>query len=150
MAKVELVHIGYNGTGAANIGILTGDCALIFANVPSQMPHVRSGRLRALGITTAKRSSLLPDLPTISESGLPGFEVDSWFGFLGPAGMPPEVVTKLNREIVRIVHTPEMKARLVTDGAEPVGNSPAEFVEHMKSETAKWARVISAAKIKPQ
>jgi tripartite-type tricarboxylate transporter receptor subunit TctC len=81
---------------------------------------------------------------------VPGFEVDSWFGFLAPGGTPAEVVAKLNKEIVRIVHTPDMKARLVTDGAEPVGNSPAQFVEHMKSETAKWAKVIKAANIQPQ
>ncbi|MGZ5147869.1 MAG: tripartite tricarboxylate transporter substrate-binding protein, partial [Burkholderiales bacterium] len=114
------------------------------------IPHVRSGRLRALGITTAKRSTLLPELPTIVEQGVTGFEVDSWFGFLAPAGTPPEVVAKLNKEIVRIVHVPDMKSRLATDGAEPVGNSPAQFVEHMASETAKWAKVIAAAKIKPQ
>jgi tripartite-type tricarboxylate transporter receptor subunit TctC len=150
MANVNALVIGYNGTGAANIGVLTGDCALLIGNVPSQMPHLRSGRLRAIGITTARRSGLLPDIPTISESGLPGFEVDSWFGWLAPAGTPSDIVDKLNQEIVRIVHSPEMKARLVSEGADPIGSTPANFVRHMKSETAKWAKVIKAADIKPQ
>ncbi|MBI4192584.1 MAG: hypothetical protein HY525_18860 [Betaproteobacteria bacterium] len=150
MAKIDVLSVGYNGTGAAQIGVLTGDCDLLFGNVPSQMAHLRSGKVRAIGITTSRRSSLLPDVPAISEGGVPGFEVDSWFGWLAPAGTPPEIVEKLNKEIVRIVHSPDMKARLVAEGAEPVGSTPADFVKHMKSETAKWAKVIKAADIKSQ
>ena len=105
-------------------------------------------RLRAIGITSAKRSSLLPDLPTIDESGIPGFVVSSWFGWFTPNGTPSEIVGKLHKEIVRIVHSAEMKPRLIAEGAEPVGNTPAQFVEHMKSETAKWAKVIKAANIR--
>ena len=147
MANVDVPSVGYNGTGAALIGVLTGDCDLLFGNVPSQMPHLRSGRLRAFGITAAQRSSLFPELPTIAEGGVPGFVVDSWFGWFAPAGTPPDIVGKLNKEIVRIVHSPELKPRLVAEGAEPVGNSPAQFVEYMKAETAKWAKVIKAANI---
>lgn len=150
MAKIDALIVGYNGTGAALIGVLTGDCDLIFGNVPSQMAHLRSGKLRAIGITASRRSGLLPDVPTISEAGVAGFEVDSWFGWLAPAGTPSEIVEKLNREIVRIVHSPDMQARLVAEGAEPVGSTPADFVKHMKSETAKWAKVIKAADIKSQ
>lgn len=150
MAKIDALSVGYNGTGAALIGVLTGDCDLLFGNVPSQIAHLRSGKLRALGITAGGRSSLLPDVPTISEAGVPGFAVDSWFGWLAPAGTPPEIVEKLNQEIVRIVRSPDMKAHLVSEGAEPVGSTPADFVKHMKSETAKWAKVIKAANIKSQ
>lgn len=150
MAGINVLSVGYNGVGAAHIGVLTGDCALLFGNLVSQMPHLRSGRLRAIGITAGSRSSLLPDVPTISESGVPDFQVDSWFGWLAPAGMSTDILDKLHKEIVRIVHSAEMKPRLLSEGAEPVGNTPAEFVRHMKSETAKWARVIKAANIQSQ
>lgn len=150
MAKIDALTVGYNGTGAAHIGIITGDCDLTIANLPSQIPHVRSGKLRALGITAERRSSLMPEIPTISESGVPGFESGSWFAFLAPAGTPTEIVDKLNKEIVRIVHSADMKGWLVREGAEPVGNTPAEFVKHMASETEKWAKVIKAANIKSQ
>ena len=150
MGKIDTLVIGYNGTGAAHIGVLTGDCALLFGNVIAQTPHLRSGKLKAIGISSARRSALLPDIPTISESGLPGFEVDSWFGWLAPAATPADIVDKLKKEIVRIVHSPEMKSRLVSEGADAVGSTPAEFVAHMKSETAKWAKVIKAADIKSQ
>ncbi len=150
MTKIEALTVGYNGTGAAHIGIITGDCDLTIANLPSQIPHVRSGRLRPLGITAERRSSLMPEIPTIAESGVPGFESSSWFAFLAPAGTPPEIVDKLNKEIVRIVHSADMKGWLAREGADPVGNTPAEFVKHMASETEKWARVIKAAKIQSQ
>ena len=150
MGKIDTLVIGYNGTGAAHIGVLTGDCALLFGNVIAQTPHLRSGKLKAIGISSARRSALLPDIPTIAESGVPGFEVDSWFGWLAPAGTPQEIVDKLNKEIVRIVHSTEMKSRLLSEGADPVGGTPTEFVAHMKSETVKWAKVIKAADIKSQ
>jgi len=150
MAKIDALTVGYNGTGAAHIGIITGDCDLTVANLPSQIPHVRSGKLRPLGITSDKRSNLMPEIPTIAEAGVPGFESSSWFGMLAPAGTPPEIVDKLNKEIVRIVNGAEMKQWLVREGADPVGNTPAEFVKHMAAETEKWARVIKAAKIQSQ
>lgn len=147
MGQVNILSVGYNGTGAAHIGVLTGDCDMLFGNVPTQMPHLRSRRLRALGITSAARSNLLPELPTLSESGVPGFIVDSWFGWLAPGGTPPNIIGRLNKEIVRIVHSAEMKPRLISEGAEPVGSTPAKFVDHMKAETAKWAKLIKAANI---
>lgn len=150
MAGIDALTVGYNGTGAAHIGIITGDCDLTIANLPSQIPHVRAGKLRPLGLTSDKRSSLMPEIPTISESGVPGFESNSWFGMLAPAGTSPEIVDKLNKEIVRIVHSNEMKKWLLREGADPVGNTPAEFVRHMAVETEKWARVIKAAKIQSQ
>lgn len=150
MAKVDALTVGYNGTGAAHIGIITGDCDLTIANLPSQLPHVRAGKLRPLGLTATKRSSLMPDIPTIAEAGVPGFESSSWFGMLAPAGTPPQIVEKLNKEIVRIVHSAEMKKWFVREGADAVGSTPAEFVKHMAAETGKWAKVIKAAKIQSQ
>jgi tripartite-type tricarboxylate transporter receptor subunit TctC len=150
MGKVDIPTIGYNGTGAAHIGVLTGDCDMLFGNVPTQMPHLRMKRLRALGITSASRTSLLPELQTVGESGLPGFVVDSWYGWLTPAGTPPHIVAKLNQEIVTIVNSTQMKQRLQTEGANSVGDTPAQFTEHMKADTAKWARVIKAANIKSE
>jgi len=150
MTKMDALTVGYNGTGAAHIGILTGECFLTIANLPSQMQHVRAGRLRALGVTSEKRTNIMPELPTIAESGVPGFESSSWFGMLAPAGTPNEVTARLHKEIVRIIHSEEMKKRLVADGADPVGNTPAEFYSHISSELTKWARVIKAAKIQSQ
>jgi len=150
MARIDALTVGYNGTGAAHIGIITGDCDLTVANLPSQIPHVRSGKLRAIAITSERRSNLMPEIPTIAESGVPGFESSSWFALLAPAGTPPEIVDKLNREIVRIVHSADMKTWLVREGADPVGNTPAEFIKYMAVETEKWARVIKAANIQSQ
>jgi tripartite-type tricarboxylate transporter receptor subunit TctC len=148
MGQVNILSVGYNGTGAAHIGVLTGDCDMQFGNIPTQMPHLRSKRLRAIGITSAQRSQLLPDLPTIDESGIPGFVVSSWFGWFTPANTAPDIIGKMHKEIVRIVHSAEMKPRLIAEGAEPVGSTPAQFVEHMKSETVKWAKVIRDANIR--
>jgi tripartite-type tricarboxylate transporter receptor subunit TctC len=150
MARIDALTVGYNGTGAAHIGIITGDCDLTVANLPSQIPHVRSGKLRAIAITSERRSNLMPEIPTIAESGVPGFESSSWFALLAPAGTPPEIVDKLNREIVRIVRSADMKTWLVREGADPVGNTPAEFIKYMAVETEKWARVIKAANIQSQ
>lgn len=150
MAKVDIVHIGYKGTGAALIDVVGGHVDLLFGNLPSQLPHVRSGKLRPLGISTAQRSSLLPEVPTIGEAGVPGFEVSAWFGWLAPAGTPREIVLKLRSEIAKAMHAPDMKARLVNEGAEPVGGTPEQFAEHMRTETVKWAEVIRRAKVKPE
>ena len=150
MAKVDIAHIGYKGTGAALIDILGGHVDLLFGNLPSQLPHVRSGKLRPLGISTAQRSSLLPEVPTIGEAGVPGFEMSAWFGWLAPAGTSRETVLKLQSEIAKAMHAPDMKARLVNEGAEPVGSTPEQFAEHMRTETVKWAGVIRRAKVKPE
>lgn len=150
MTGIEALTVGYNGTGAAHIGIITGDCDLTVANLPSQIPHIRSGRLRAIGLTSLKRSSLMPEVPTIDESGVPGYESGSWFGMLGPANMPQDVHDKLFKEIVKIVRSDEFKTWLQKEGAEVVAGSPAEFMKHMVTETAKWAKVIKAAKIESQ
>jgi tripartite-type tricarboxylate transporter receptor subunit TctC len=150
MTGIDALTVGYNGTGAAHIGIITGDCDLTVANLPSQIPHIRSGRLRAIGLTSLKRSSLMPEVPTIDESGVPGYESGSWFGMLGPANMPQDVHDKLYKEIVRIVRSDEFKTWLQKEGAEVAAGTPADFMKHMVAETAKWAKVIKAAKIESQ
>jgi len=145
MAHVDMVHIPYKGAAPAVVDLMAGQVSLMFDNLASALPNIRAGRVRALAVTTLRRSPMLPELPTISEAGLRGFDVATWFGVLAPAGTPPEIVTKLNAEIVRILRTPEMKERLATLGAEPVGNKPEEFAAFIKAEIPKYARVIKAS-----
>jgi len=145
MAGVDMVHIPYKGAAPAVIDLLAGHVSLMFDNMSSALPNIKTGRVRAIAVTTLKRSPLLPQLPTISESGLRGFDISTWFGVFAPAGKPPAIVTRLNTEIVRILHTPDMKERLATLGAEPVGNKPDEFAAFIRSEIPKYARVIKAS-----
>jgi len=130
--------------------LLSGEVQLYFATISTAIPHIRSGRLRALGVTTAKRSVAAPEFPTIAEAGVPGYEHSSWVGMLAPAKVPPPVLAKLNGEAVKAVQNPEVKALLLRDGLEAVGNSPAEFDRIIKSEVAKWIKVAKAANIKAQ
>jgi tripartite-type tricarboxylate transporter receptor subunit TctC len=148
MAGVKIMHIPYKGTGAALIDVLGGHVDLLFGNLPSQLPHVRSGKLRAIGISTASRSDLLPAVPTIGEAGVPGFEANAWMGWFAPAGTPREIVAKLQGQIAAIMREPEMKQRLVSEGAEPAGGTPEQFAEFLKTDRAKWSKVIQAARIR--
>lgn len=145
MTGVEMTHVPYKGSAPAITDLLGGQVDLMFDNMPSILPHVKNGKLRALAVTTATRSPAIPEIPTIAESGLPGYEASSWFGILAPAGTPQPIVTKLNKEIVRILHAPEIKERLSGQGAEPVGDTPEEFSAHIKSEIVKWAKVVKAS-----
>lgn len=147
VAKVDMLHVPYNGTGPALIGVLSGEAAVIVAP-GALVPYVRSGRLRALAITSIRRSPALPDLPTVAESGLPGFEVNQWYGVVAPAGTPDQVVAKLNSEFVRVVHTPQLTALLINDASTPVGSTPQESAAHLKDEIAKWAKVVKFAGIR--
>jgi tripartite-type tricarboxylate transporter receptor subunit TctC len=142
MAGVDMVHIPYKGAAPAVTDLLAGQVSLMFDNLASASPQIRSGKLRALAVTTLTRTPFFPDLPTISESGLAGFDISTWFGVFAPAGTPPEVVAKLNAELVRILKTPEMKDRLALLGAEPVGNTTEQFLAYIKSEIPKYAKVI--------
>jgi tripartite-type tricarboxylate transporter receptor subunit TctC len=142
-----MLHVPYNGTGPALIGVLSGEAAVIV--VPGALvPYVRSGRLRALAITSPQRSQALPDLPTVAESGLPGFEATQWYGVMAPAGTPDNVVARLNSEFVRVVRTPQMKALLIKDASIPIGSTPGELAAHLKDEIAKWAQVVKLARIR--
>jgi tripartite-type tricarboxylate transporter receptor subunit TctC len=148
MTGVEMVHVPYKGGGPAVQALLGGQVQLNFATIVSVLPHVRGGKLRAVAVTTAKRSPSAPDVPTIAESGVPGYDHGPWNGFLAPAKTPRTVIGRLNEEVVRILHTPETRAVFNNEGAEPVGNKPEEFGAIIRDETAKWAKVIRAAGIK--
>jgi tripartite-type tricarboxylate transporter receptor subunit TctC len=141
-AGVEMTHVPYKGSAPAVTDLLGGQVQLMFDNMPSALPHVKAGKLKALGVTTAKRFPAAPDIPTIAEAGVPGYEASSWFGVLAPAGTPKEIVNKLSSEIAKILQTPEIKERLLSQGAEPVGNTPDQFTAFIKAETAKWAKVV--------
>ena len=149
MTGTDIVHVPYKGSAPAITDLLGGQVSMMFDNLPSGLPHVQGGKLRALAVTSAKRSPAAPDIPTIAESGVTGYEVDSWFGILAPAGTPKEIVAKLNAEIVKILQMPDVKERLAAQGAVPVGNTPEQFAEHIARETAKWAKVVktSGAKV---
>jgi tripartite-type tricarboxylate transporter receptor subunit TctC len=150
MAKLKMVHIPYKGTGPAMIDMLAGHTAVMAATVLTGMPQIRAGRLRPLGITSAARSAVAPEIPTISEAGLPGFESVQWYGMLAPAQTPKEIVSRLHAEMVRILQQPEVKERFAGDGADPVGNTPEEFSRYIQSELVKWSKVAREAGIKPE
>jgi tripartite-type tricarboxylate transporter receptor subunit TctC len=147
MSRTNLTHVSYKGMGPAITDLLGGQTQFIFATILPVTPHVRSGRLRALGVSSEKRSSILPDLPTIAEAGVPGYHTISWSGMFAPAGVPPAIIGKLNADAVKIIHQAETRERLASDGAEPAGTSTKEFDAFIRSEIAKWAKVIRAAKI---
>ena len=142
MAGVKLVHVPYKGAAPALADLLGGQVQLMFSTMPPALPHVKDGKLRALAVTSLKRSPAAPELPTLAEAGLPGFEANTWHGVVLPAGAPAEVIAKLNREIVAILHLPDVVERLSAQGAEPVGSTPEEFAAYIRSETAKWAKVV--------
>ena len=148
MTGTDMVHVPYKGGGAAIPALLGGQVHLGFPTVASVLAHVRAGKLRAVAVTTAKRSPVLPDVPTIAESGVPGYDHGPWNGFLAPARTPRAIVARLNEETARILHSPETKQLFLAEGAEPVGDKPEEFAATIKSEIAKWAKVIKAAGIK--
>jgi tripartite-type tricarboxylate transporter receptor subunit TctC len=146
MTSTHLVHVPYKGLAPALNGILSGEVQLMFGSMAA-LPQIRSGRLRALAVTSAGRSSALPQVPTVSEAGVPGYATASWYGLLAPAGTPRPVVDRLYREFNKILDTRDLREKLVAEGSDPIGNSPREFGEYIKSELARWARVIEHARI---
>jgi tripartite-type tricarboxylate transporter receptor subunit TctC len=150
MAKVKMVHIPYKGSAPAMIDVVAGQVPVSMATMLTGLPHVRAGRLRALGVSGAQRSAVAPDVPTISEAGVPGYEAVQWYGVLAPAQTPKEIVARLNRDLVAVLHSPEVKERFAAEGAEAAGNSPEAFARYLRSETEKWAKVARAAGIKPE
>ena len=147
-AKVDMVHIPYKGGSLGIQDLVAGQVQLMFENMPSILPFVQSGRLRGLAVTSTKRSSAAPDLPTMIESGYPGFEAGSWYGLFVPAGTPPEIVSRLNADLVKSLRSPETRKLLLQQGAEPIGNSEAVFAAFIQDEITKWGRVIRAANVK--
>ena len=148
MTGVKWVHIPYKGGGPAIIDLLGGHHVLYFGNVPSVIQHARSGKLRALAVTGSKRSSAVPDIPTVAESGVPGFEVTTWYGVAAPAKTPRAIVDRLNSEIVRALNSPDLRTQLTNGGADPAGTTPEQYTVYVQNEIAKWAKVIKAAGIK--
>jgi tripartite-type tricarboxylate transporter receptor subunit TctC len=142
MAGVKLVHVPYKRAAPALADLLGGQVQLMFSTMPPALPHVKDGKLRALAVTSLKRSPAAPELPTLDEAGLPGFEANTWHGVVLPAGVQREIIAKLNREIVAILHLPDVVERLEGQGAEPLGSTPEEFAAYIRSETAKWAKVV--------
>jgi len=148
MAKIKFVHIPYKGSGPGFVDTIAGRVALTASSsMTAVLPHIRSGRMRALGVTSAQRAELLPDVPTVAESGLPGYESVQWSGLLAPAGTPREILAKLHKEVVAIVGEPEHRARLKSENFELVAGSSEEFATLIKSEIVKWAKVAKLAGI---
>jgi tripartite-type tricarboxylate transporter receptor subunit TctC len=150
MARVDMVHVPYKGNVPAFTDMLAGLVSLSFPSMPSAVPHVKSGRLRALGVTTVKRSPAAPDIPTIAESGLPGYESTSWYGMLAPARTQPAIVTRLRDVIVSVLGSPDMKEKFAAQGLDPVGNAPQQFEAVIRSEITKWAKVVKASGARPE
>jgi tripartite-type tricarboxylate transporter receptor subunit TctC len=144
-AGVDMVHIPYKGAAPAMQGLLAGETQLMFDNLANAMAQVKAGKLRALAVTTARRSPLAPDLPTMAEAGLPGFDISTWFGLFAPAGTPPDVVAKWNADVTRILNAPDMRERFTAQGAEAAPDSPADFARFVGAELAKYARIVKAS-----
>ena len=150
MTRTSMVNVPYKGGAPAMVGMLSGQCQLNFATISTALPHVRSGKLRPLAVTTAKRSVAAPEFPTIAEAGVPGYEHASWVGLLATAKVPQAVITRLNAVAVKAAHAPDVKAALLKDGLEVTGTTPAEYAAIIKTEIAKWIKVAKAAGITAQ
>jgi tripartite-type tricarboxylate transporter receptor subunit TctC len=144
MTKTDILHVPYKGSAPALTDLMGGHVMMIFDNTPNVLPHVKAGRMRGIAVTSLKRSALAPEMATVDESGVPGYEVLVWFGVVGPAGMPREIVARLNTEINRILQLPDVRERFVAGGVEPVGGPAEKFGEHLKAEIAKWGKVVKA------
>lgn len=142
MARIDLIHVPYKGTGPALTDLLSGQAKLMFGGMIGTLPHVRSGRLKGIAVSSAKRSPVLPDLPTIAESGFPGYEAATWYGVLAPAGTPVPIVRKLNADVIGALNRPELKQRMAGQGADPAPSTPEQFAAYIKTEVTKWAKVV--------
>ena len=150
MANIKLVHVPYKSVGPAMTDLVAGHVALSQQNMLDAIPQVRSGRLRALGVTSARRISIAPDIPTIDEAGVKGYESVQWYGLFARAGTPPDIINKIYRDTAAVLNTPENRSRLATDGVEVVASSPEQFSTLLKTETVRWAKVAKTARIEPQ
>jgi len=150
MAGVDMLHVPYKGTGQAVTDLLAGQIDVMFAPGETVMPHVQAGKLRALAVTSLRRATALPALPTAAESGLPGYEAIGWFGLLAPAATPPALVAKLSADANQVLANPEVKGKMLAMGAEPSGNTPQAFADFIRADMAKWARLMAERGIKPE
>ena len=149
LARINMVHVPYKGTGPAMIGLISGQTTMTITGMTALMPHVKSNRLKLLGVATLKRLAILPEVPTISESGVPGYDANQWYGVLTQAAVPRDIVARLHTDIVKVLARTDVKDRLAADGAEAVANTPEQFAAHIKSEIARWAPVVKASGAKP-
>jgi tripartite-type tricarboxylate transporter receptor subunit TctC len=145
MAAVDMTHVPYKGSSPALTDLIGGQVQVMFDNLPSALPQIKGGKLRAIAVTSLKRAPALPDIPTISESGLPGFEASSWFGVLAPAGTPAPIVARINAEVNKWLQSADAREKLLAQGAEAAGGSPEQFAAHIRAETEKWAKVVKAS-----
>jgi len=145
LGGTKMIHVPYKGSGPASLDLLGGQIELMFENSTSAVPYIKAGRMRALGVTTAKRTHVLPDTPTLMEAGLTGFDISSWQGVFTPAGTPQDIVTKLHGEIVRIMGTPDMRRRLADLGLDVIANTPEQFTAFIKVEIEKWQKIIKVS-----
>jgi tripartite-type tricarboxylate transporter receptor subunit TctC len=148
--KLDLVHVPYKGTGPTLTALLGNQISVFFSTYASALPHVKSGRLRAFAVTSVKRTRTLPDVPTVAESGFPGYEYSTWYGFLAPAGTPRPIIDRLNRTAVAVLKSDKTRQRYLSQGVEPIPSTSTQYVAHLKSEIGKWTKVVRAAKIPQQ
>ena len=148
MAGTKITHVHYKGLAPAHTDLVGGQITMLFDGVVTALPRAKTGRLRVLGVTTAKRWQGAPDVPTVAEAALPGFEVNSWYGLLAPAGTPREIIQRLNAEVARGLRAPDARERLYSIGAEPMADTPEAFAAYIQSEMVKWAKVVKAAGIR--
>lgn len=150
MAQIRMIHVPYKASAQTAIDLMAGHVAILTTSISSAIPHVRAGKMRALGVTSAGRVAAAPGIPAIAEAGLPGYESVQWSGLLAPAGTPRDIITRLHKETVAILRAPEVRERLAGDGSEVIANTPDEFAAALKAETMKWAKVVKAAGIQPE
>ena len=149
LTKSDMVHVPYKGTGPAMVSMISGETTMTITGMVALMPHVKSNRLKLLGVATMKRLSIMPEIPTINESGVPGYDANQWYGVLTQAAVPRDIVMKLHADIVKVLARTDVKDRLAADGAEAVANTPEQFAAHIKAEIARWAPVVKASGAKP-
>lgn len=147
LAKVNIVHVPYKGGGPAMNDLIGGQISLLFSDLSTGLLHAKAGRLRALAVTSATRSRIAPEIPTIAEAGVPGYDVSTWYGLFAPTGTPREILSKLSSEVANVMHLPALKSRLEAVGADPVTNTPEQFADFVKKDFAKWAKVVKEAHV---
>jgi tripartite-type tricarboxylate transporter receptor subunit TctC len=147
---IDMLHVPYKGGAPSIVGLLSGEVHILFTAIPSVLSQITSGKVRALGVSTAKRSSALPGVPTIAEAGVPGYDAASWYGLFAPAGVPAAALTTLSREIVKIMRVAEVRDRFAADGFDPVGSTPEEFSQFIRDEIPKWAKLVKSANIRAE
>ena len=148
LTKTNMVHVPYKGGGPASVALISGEISVILGEPATVVPHIRSGRLRAIAVTSGRRALALPELPTVAEAGVPGYEVTSWNGMLAPAGTPAAIIARLNTELNKIIATPAMRQKMIDNGYEPMGGAPEKFGAKIHSEILKWAPVVKAAGVR--